>query len=152
MGENKVKVKQSYLEAYELGQKLNKKYDDITDAYCDQKVEEIVGWNFHGVKALFFRSGFKGYEMPQWVKGWRYGNIPECGFSMNYKENTPEDGISMMEVTLNNGEILAVKDEISKLFIIGNNRSVVKCEGWLNTCAKGSDGESLLVGAEEIID
>jgi hypothetical protein len=80
-----MEIKQSYVKAYELGKKLNDVYRDIRDAYCDNRVENIIGWDFSGVEALFFKAGYRNADMPIWVSGWRYGEIPECGFSMNYR-------------------------------------------------------------------
>lgn len=138
-----------YIEAYELGQQLRKEYDDIRDMFLDERAENLIGWDFNGNRSMFLQAGFYGTEIPTWVRGWRYGNIPAEGRSKNYKDDKMEEGISMMEVTLN-GETIRTKDEISALFIVADKRKVVECEGWLNTFAKGSDGEPLLFGAKEI--
>jgi hypothetical protein len=89
-------------------------------------------------------AGFTGKEMPRLVTGWRYGNIPSCGYSYNYADDRPEGGVSLMETDCG----LKTADALSALFISAN-RPVVKVEGWLNTVERGSDGEPLVMWAEK---
>jgi hypothetical protein len=90
-------------------------------------------------------AGFVGAEKPRLVKGWRWGKIPERGFSFNFADGRREMGISVMEVY--GGE--QTQDMLSALFI-SQGRPRVEVQGWLNVIHTGSDGEPLLMWAEEI--
>ena len=133
--------------AYEIGKKLKEKYpnyDNLNTLDRYERPEELDnGWT--NTEANFLSAGFLGKEKPYIVTGWRYGNIPQCGYSYNYSADRPENGISLMET--DNG--LKTDDLLSAEFIsIG--RKVVKVIGILNTFQTGSDGEPLVWDAEII--
>lgn len=86
----------------------------------------------------------KGWE-PRIVRGWRYGEIPADGRSFNYRDNEPEDGVSLMELEDGCGS----QDAISAMFIEAQDRPIVWCEGYLLP-HRGSDGEPLICGARKI--
>lgn len=136
------------LDSYNLGKKLANIYKNEREAFCDINFMNLIGWDRE--LSYFFTAGFNNAEIPSWITGWRYGNIPAEGRSKNYKDDTMEEGVSMMEVTKKDGTILATQDLISKLWIESDCRKVVKCEGWLNTWTTGSDGEPLLFSVGEI--
>lgn len=139
------------MKCYNLGVKLSNKYNDIQYAWINEEVEELMGFASNSDNDyLFFVAGFNNAEIPTWVSGWRYGKAPENGKSHNYKDDKPEMGVSMMEVITQDKKTLKTQDEISKLFIITDNREVYKYEGWLNTVKRGSDGEPLLYGVKEV--
>ena len=45
----------------------------------------------------FFSAGFRGRE-PEWVEALRYGDVPECGFSINYADDVREPGVSCIKL------------------------------------------------------
>ena len=136
---------QANIKAYELGKDLSKNYDDIRNALADDRVTDLIGWDFYGVEALFIKAGFNNADMPVKVKGWRYGDIPEAKRSWNALKQAYEDGVSMAEVELPNGDIIKTADEFSLMFIKTSVDKIVECEGWLNTFKKGGDGEPLII-------
>jgi len=136
-------TKEYYLKVYNKGVEL--KDTDINSIVYGGLAPESYFFDF--TLNFFFECGYKGYEFPQYVQGWRYGNIPESGQSYNFRDQKPEQGVSVMEVYgLKNG----VVDKISLMFIGAQDRGVVKVEGYLNPFAYGSDGEYLLVDAKEV--
>lgn len=126
------------VDAYNAGAGV--KDQDLTAAIYAGKVPD---WIFLShAPGVFFEAGRLGHDFPAWVTGWRYGNIPECGQSYNYRDNRPEDGVSVMEI--DGGE--QTQDKISAFFV-ANGRPVVKVAGYLNPYRRGADGEPLLVCA-----
>jgi hypothetical protein len=134
---------ESLINAYNRGRELQgKSYEDIV--YGGLVPEYYF---YDSLTNFFFDCGYSGADLPQWVSGWRYGNIPEGGKSYNYRDDRPEYGVSVMQV--DGGE--QTQDKISALFI-ANGRPSVKVAGWLNPLEKGSDGEPLLMGAVTIAE
>ena len=93
----------------------------------------------------FYEAGRQGHELPQWVRGARFGDIPKEGVSWNYRENTPEHGVSMVSVEhpdFSNYQWadmgLGPGQRISQ-------RPLSKYEGWLLPF-RGGDDEPLMVG------
>ncbi len=126
------------MQAYKTGQALKEKsWEEIV--YKDLVPEHYI-WN--DIYSLFFEAGYYGHDMPQWVRGWRYGDIPESGVSYNHRDDRPEAGTSLMAVC-GGDETL---DKVSAIFI-RDGRDKVEVEGWLHY-KKGSDGEPILVGAK----
>lgn len=126
--------------AYELGQKTSElSYDEIV--YGDLAPQ----WCFDDFEAnVFFESGRQGYRFPIYTNGWRYGNIPECGRSFNYREGRLEKGVSVMQ--------LEGQDKVKNLAELRgsfDNRPIVKISGYINPIDVGGDGEPLLVCCNE---
>jgi hypothetical protein len=126
--------------AYRMGQETaGKSYDEIV--YGDL----VPSWVFdsHGYN-VFFEAGRRGAQYPQYITGWRYGNIPECGQSHNYRDNIAEAGVSLMQVD--------GYDKIKTLSELGgiNDRPVIRVGGYLHPFEVGGDGEPLIVFAKEI--
>jgi hypothetical protein len=137
-----------------------KKVDKMTRAECyrigketsEMSYEDIIyGGLIDGdifdsmVLTAFFEAGRNGCEMPYKITGWRYGDVPACGCSSNYREGTKEFGVSLMQV---DGE-----EEVKSLCIFNPsvvNRPKIRVEGWRVTHTTGGDGESLVVGAKAI--
>jgi len=130
-------------EIYNAGKSAAQEYKTMRE-WIDWGFDEIPAWwtpeDYEVAKA-----GFISAEIPTIVNGWRWGNIPQRGFSFNYADNQREMGVSVMEVY--GGE--ATQDNLSALFL-SRGRNKVEVIGWLNTVSKGSDGEPLLMWAEVI--
>ena len=94
------------------------------------------------IQAAFFEAGVLGASAPRYVTGWRFGSLP-TGSSYNYRDGHPEAGVSLMQI---DGE-----PAVETLFVLFNaaGRPRVRVGGWLIS-RTGSDGEPLVVGAEEI--
>lgn len=91
----------------------------------------------------FWQAGFSGGREPQYVRGWRYGDIPESGASKNYATGETEAGVSLAGL----GDDL---DDNARAFraISSGDKDIVDVEGWLIE-ETGSDGEPLIVGAKK---
>lgn len=132
------------IDAYKAGQSLQDK--TIQEIVYDELVTDV--YMFDNSWQLFFTAGHKGHDLPQWVTGWRYGNVPQCGVSYNYRDDKPEPGISMMEITTPDGNKIVTKDKLFAIFN-GGGRPQVHAAGWLHF-DRGSDGEPMLVDAVQI--
>ncbi|MDD5542818.1 MAG: hypothetical protein PHX83_06555 [Acidobacteriia bacterium] len=95
------------------------------------------------VASACWQAGFYGHEMPRWVEGWRFGRVPECGCSHNFRDNCQEPGVSMMSID----GMPARGDGTHAMF--NGSKERVRVAGWLIE-RHGSDGEYLLVGAVEV--
>jgi len=87
-------------EYYNLGKKMAEKYDGDYDTMVWNE-NNISDWYISYDSQLFkiaFDRGFHRQPIPVYAMGWRYGNIPETGCSMNHAENRAEPGVSMMEI------------------------------------------------------
>ena len=93
-----------------------------------------------------FQLGFNGYPLKP-VRGWRYGDIPESGVSRNFREETAENGVSMMAL-----DDMPDPSPASKVYEMLNSqgKKKVRVEGYFN--GYGSDGEPLVIGARVIDD
>ena len=133
---------QSFVNAYNKGKSLQG--TDINTIIYSNLAPEIYFLDF--TLNFFFECGYQGYDFPEYVKGWRYGDIPESGQSYNFRDQLPEHGVSVMEIYgIENNDV----DKVSMMFIASQNRPVTKIEGYLNPYKFGSDGEYLLVSAKE---
>jgi hypothetical protein len=94
------------------------------------------------VLSLFWESGFCGRDLPKYVHATRIGKVPECGRSMNYREQEFEAGVSVLQV---DGE----PRSDNGTFELFNDGPRVRVAGWKHF-RTGSDGEPLLVGAIEL--
>ena len=116
---------QSFVNAYNKGKSLQG--TDINTIIYSNLAPEIYFFNF--TLNFFFECGYQGYDFPEYVKGWRYGDIPESGQSYNFRDQLPEQGVSTMEIYgIENNDV----DKVSLMFIATKNRPVVKIEGYLN--------------------
>jgi len=91
-----------------------------------------------------FEAGVLGHDMPRWVSGWRYGDIPSRGTSWNHRDNSAEKGVSIMAI---DGDTQPQTDGTFELF--NCDRPHVRIVGWL-IGFRGSDGERLVVGAQRL--
>ena len=136
-------MNQDYTRAYTLGQQAaNLGIPNIL---------EMIGvyWDkakyYTHTEMVFAEAGLLGEAVPYPVTGWRYGHIPECGVSWNYRDMHPEAGVSLMAVD-GGGE---TQDKVSAIFM-SEGRPVIKVSGLLHTYKTGSDGEPLLLDAVEM--
>ena len=90
-----------------------------------------------------YEAGREGKEMPEFLEGWRYGDIPSEGKSYNYRDQRKEYGTSMMEVN-HKGEKKETQDQLGTMFGM-RERPKRRLMGWLNTVRKGADEEPLLL-------
>jgi len=129
-------------EMYDAGQALaregHRSYTEALWTVAD------LSWAECDILGACHEAGYHGRPMLRWARGWRYGRVPECGRSRNYRDDHAEAGVSMMEVEGCEGPA----DQVSALFVSAHGRPRVTCEGWL-VSRTGSDGEPLLVGARE---
>lgn len=127
-----------YTQAYRLGTEARDRgitdMRELMDAYW----ADVQAYNHTAL--VFAEAGLRGAPMPHLVTGWRYGAIPEAGLSYNYRDGTPEAGVSVM--ALDNGD--STQDRLSALFI-ADSRPVVRVRGYLHTFRRGADGEPLLL-------
>jgi len=126
------------LAAYEHG-KSNQDVDMVTIAYQDDRWDD---WMADPVCRLWWSAGYDDAPMPMWVKAVRYGNIPACGVSVNYRDDQAERGVSVARL-LDDPDAYDWQDQLWG----ADTRPLVTVCGWLHY-RRGSDGEPLLVGAE----
>lgn len=98
-----------------------------------------------GILSDFFEAGIIGEDLPKPVIGWRYGDIPPTGKSYNYRDQYTEYGVSLMQVE---GE--PIGKNAFALFG-GSNRNKRYVKGYLIE-RRGSEGEPLIIGAENFDD
>jgi hypothetical protein len=96
----------------------------------------------------FFRAGFVGRE-PEYVEAIRYGDIPDCGRSINHADNCYEDGVSCVKIIRTADDINYQSIYDVTLGYQGFKKTVVA--GWY-LGGSGSDGEPLLLCAQKIND
>jgi hypothetical protein len=136
---------ENMLSAYSDGQRCKELYSSEREAaeyeiYNDGPFTKFVE---NPVLYSFWQEGFLGHDIPRWVTGWRYGHIPESGYSRNYRDDYSEPGVSVMSVE-------GMPDRGSKSYEMFNGgQEKVEVAGWL-LGRHGSDGEYMLIGAEEI--
>lgn len=129
-------------EAYEAGKESK-----------DQSLEEIVysdaypEWMFTDFNAsVFFEAGRQGYDPPQYATGWRYGDVPASGRSMNYQSGCLEKGVSVMQ--LEGQDKVKTLAELRGSF---DDRPKVRIGGWVNPIDVGGDGEPLLLACAKLV-
>ncbi len=128
-------------DAYELGKKLAAK--SVEEIIYRKLVPDSVWFDFE--TNVFFEHGYHGLPFPEYVTGWRYGDIPPSGQSYNFRDQIAEHGVSVMEVYAANGAVETV-DKVSAMFCAAG-RTRVDVAGYLNGLRRGSDGEPLLICA-----
>ena len=128
--------------AWEIGNKASNLSD--VDAVYSGLVPDWV-FNFGKDVAEFYEAG-KRNEKPEYVVGWRRGEIPERGASTNWAENKPEPGVSLAYAH-NRTDM-----ELNPMTMIGvANRDKVFIDGWAFPKSRwGSDGEIVLVGSKQL--
>ncbi|MCZ6507095.1 MAG: hypothetical protein O7A04_03465 [Acidobacteria bacterium] len=120
---------------------------DAGKATAGRSIDDIVygdlapEWIFEDFTAnQFFEIGRQGYNLPDLVYGWRYGDVPECSRSRNYREGRLEDGVSVMQ--LDGEDKIKTLSELRGSF---DNRPKIRVSGYRNPLDDGGDGEPLLL-------
>lgn len=91
-----------------------------------------------------FEQGLKGEEIGPFVFAERIGNAPKFGYSLNYRDQTREPGVSVLGLLDPSKGLVKQNDGTFELFNDGERRFV----GGFLTPFKGSDGEPLLIGIQ----
>jgi hypothetical protein len=148
IGVENQKLPDNYKNAYEIGKQLKEKNIDVTEAINGMHGPELQNkldrvFNNHD-QSTFFEIGNKGKDLPEYVTGDRYGDIPTNGRSANYRDNAYEKGVSLMNLT---GEKPTISAKMYETFNKGK-REKQKYGGWL--VGYGADGEPLILGAHKI--
>ncbi len=129
--------------AYEAGRQAGKEYATIHDAVYAGAFDGA----YHPTESTAWEMGFNGRELES-VVGWRYGDLPQDGRSINYADNSYECGVSLMGLDADGCEHTSPQLEVANIAI--SNRAIVKVRGYL--AGYGYDGEPLVIGAEIIND
>lgn len=129
-------------EAWEIGRKVAGMSD--TEAVYSGLVPDWV-FNFGHEVTEFYEAG-RREESPEFVVGWRRGDLPEGGRSRNYASNEAEPGVSIAYAHRRDDM------ELNALTMIGvGGRKKVFVEGWAFPKSRwGSDGEIVILNAKEI--
>ena len=106
-------------------------YADAYDGTMDRA--ESIAWDM----------GFRGQEL-RIVTGWRYGDIPECGCSGDYRDQRYERGVSLMAI---DGEDCGTEDTAIEGMAI-SDRPIIRVRGYYS--GRGATGEPLVIGATKI--
>lgn len=123
---------------YDLGVEYAKECSSEKDAFWmmdNDLLQEMTDSGDYS-NGLFFHAGFVGRE-PEWRIGFRYGEIPEAGRSVNHAENRWESGVSC--ICLDDDH-----DSIYDVTLGYQGIEKIKIEGWY-IGGSGSDGEPLLI-------
>jgi hypothetical protein len=111
-----------------------------------------VGWisdirNSRAADA-FNEAGRKGLPEPSMVVGVRLGATPETGFSRNARDDTSEDGVSVLGILGLDGSMNEETDQFSAMFM--RDRPTHYVAGFLHPTKRGSDGEPLLIFGADV--
>ena len=131
-------VKQ-YNRAASYGDAIEPKRNSVTESalrYWDGSDGTLANY--------IFEQGLKGEEIGPFVFAERIGNAPERGYSLNYREQTGEQGVSVLGLLDPSKGLVKKNDGTFELFNDGERRFV----GGFLTPFKGSDGEPLLIGIQ----
>jgi hypothetical protein len=133
--------------AYDFGREVAHKNIDLTELAYGMHGEAMKK-RFNDIMmnhetATLFDMGYNGEEL-QYVTGWRYGEIPENGRSINFRDQKYEKGVSLMAI---DGEEPTGAARLYEAFnSLGKQK--IRVGGWL--VGRGGDGEPLVILAEEI--
>lgn len=139
---------------------IGERMEDVKNAYDKGKadkekygndIESAVGkWHntATSIESTAWQMGFDGEDLKE-VTGWRYGNIPEGGRSVNHEDQSFEKGVSLMRL---DGEKEKKTNQLKvaeMIFSSGKQRGKeIHVKGYLS--GRGADGEPLIIGAERI--
>ena len=141
------KLSAKYQKAYDFGREVAQKNIDITELAYGMHGEDMremfdAIMMSHETSTLF-DLGYDGEEL-QYVTGWRYGDIPVDGRSINFLDQKYEKGVSLMAI---DGEEPTAAARLYEMFNSWGKRKI-RVGGWL--VGRGGDGEPLVILAEEI--
>ena len=130
---------------YDLGMADAKRFDfesEAAEAMDPDTLENMVMGRWSN--ETWYHAGFIGRE-PEYVQAVRYGKVPECGRSINYTNNTYENGVSCVKI-IRNGEDASISS-IYDVTLGYQGIAKQTISGWY-LGGSGSDGEPLLVDAQ----
>lgn len=131
--------------AYKAGQLLKESGKSMED-WIYRGIEGIPNYDSFpetAATAVFLEAGIKGKGLPRYVTGWRYGGIPKGDRSINFMDNTYENGVSLMRAD-------GIDFKGSTTFELFNSAGARKVKVGGFYAGRGSDGEPLVVLAKEI--
>ena len=131
-------LKKAWQRAWNLGHESAKRYDVEREALEALSMDELEVIAMIDGCSEFFSAGFRG-RTPEWVEAIRYGDVPECGFSINHLENKREPGVSCIKI-IRNAEDESVSSIYDITLGIGDDRNRITVAGWY-LGDYGSDGE-----------
>lgn len=142
----KPEMKKCWKKSYEMGRRYAEMYEYETEALDAMPFEDLryISADLDGC-GEFFHAGFVGRE-PEWVEAYRFGELPEGCYSINYVEHKHEPGISC--VCIIRDEETARKDAENTLYAM-MGRDLIRVGGWWLGLS-GSDGEPTLLGCTVI--
>ena len=138
-------LKKCWRKSWELGREYAAKYASEREAVWAMplSVSEYLFAERDGC-AEFFHAGFVDRE-PEWVEAWRYGELPEGCYSVNWAENKYEPGVSVVKIIRNAED--ETYPERTTYALLGRDK--IRVAGWWLGLT-GSDGEPTLLGCEVI--
>ena len=140
LSKEEIKTSSKIQKYHKLGQEMSQKYNgNLTETVYGEDLDFLGNDNLAGDS---FDRGFKGKSLPDVEIGWRYGAAPESGYSMNFKENIPERGVSMMASKDKLGNLSQTQDLMSRVFLEVSGRDIYVYRGF--RFGNGSDGEPIL--------
>jgi hypothetical protein len=137
---NPPKLPNDLAEAWEYG----KQAQGLSDRDTAEKTPSWV-FDFGFETSEFFEAGRRG-ESPEYVVGFRFGNLPERGRSTNWADNTAEPGVSLAYAHRR------PEQETNPMTMIGVGlRKKVLLGGWAFPKSRwGSDGEIVILNPTQI--
>lgn len=139
-------------ELFQLGKKAKQITGDVSYSYAIEILcyDDSFGLDLIDDIAMskysrFFKAGFED-TTPQYRQGYRYGEIPECGYSTNWSTGEREKGVSCTCLIGGNHENdTTIYDYIYPI----QGTKKIKISGWYFG-DYGSDGEPLLIDAKKV--
>lgn len=134
------KLPNDLLEAWEYG-KQNSNLSEIDAAL--QTPDWVFNFGFE--TSEFYEAGRRG-EVPEYVVGFRFGDLPERGRSTNWAENKAEAGVSLAYAHKR------AEQETNPMTMMGVGlRKKVLLGGWAFPKSRwGSDGEIVILNPTQI--
>ena len=139
-----MELKKSWKRAWMMGQEAAKRFSTEEEANQEMDIDTLEDFVYIDGFSAFFHAGFIGRE-PEWVEAIRFGEIPECGYSMNWAEGKAEPGVSCVKIIRSEED----EKEISLYDLMLMDREKIRIAGWWLGLS-GSDGEPTLLGAVKI--
>ena len=135
---NAPELKKAWRRAWNLGRQYAEQFGDEDSAFNAMPLDELESFVSTVGFSEFFHAGFIGRE-PEWVEAIRYGDIPECGYSINHAESKREPGVSCVKIIRQPSD--TNYDSIYDVTLgIGDDREQYRVHGWY-LGGYGSDGE-----------
>ena len=146
-----MKLTDNQKKLYEAGLKAKELTNDmclkaaIRYLYNNNLMTDILNVLPNDPDNVFFEAGLDGFT-PEWRQAFRYGEIPESGYSVNWGTGEREKGVSC--VCLIGGENEKSETIYDTIYGLQDTKKIL-IEGWY-LGNSGSDGEPLLVNARVV--